>query len=338
VEEEPTVPGRPEPKAYAPLAALAAIVALGLAAPGAIPAAQAAQTAPTECAVPAETSPVPALTPTLTPPTPTPIAYSDATPTASPVPPSPTATPDPEELLADELAAVAMALARCLSEGEAETVVSLATERYLGRLFGGGEPLPREAYLAVAPELDRVPVQIVSLNGVEREGQAAEAEVVSVVGNQLSRGRWRFVQAPRSEREAGTSAWRVDAEEALSVEPPRGATRLDVTLEEYAISLDPATAGEEVVLRGSNLGVEDHEMLVLRFEDGLTTGDLLRATGPGLPQGITYVGQATVPAGAEAELVLTGLEPGAYTVVCLLPTNQGVPHLALGMAATFEVE
>ena len=31
------------------------------------------------------------------------------------------------------------------------------------------------------------------------------------------------------------------------------------------------------------------------------------------------------------------LEPGAYTVVCLLPDADGVPHLALGETATFTV-
>ena len=327
------MPGRPDPKARARLAALAAILGLGAVPPGVIPTG-AAQSVGAECAVPAEATPSP---PTPVPPTPTPVAYSDATPAATPVPPPPP-TPDPQAVLADELEAVAAALAACLTGGEAEGVVALATDRYLGQLFGGGEPLPAAAYRAVAPELDVVPVRIVSFRDARRSGAGAEAEVVSVVGNQLLRGRWRFVQAPPSERDPGRTGWRVDAEAPLEVEPPPGATPLEVTLQEYAIGIEPTVAGTDVVLRGANLGAEDHEMLVLRFDDGLTTGDLLRATGPGLPEGIAYVGQATVPAGDEAELVLTDLEPGTYTVVCLLPTAQGVPHLALGMAASFEVE
>jgi hypothetical protein len=79
-------------------------------------------------------------------------------------------------------------------------------------------------------------------------------------------------------------------------------------------------------------------MLVLRFADGVTSADLLRQPGPGLPRGVSYVGQATVPAGGRAELVLVDLAPGDYAIVCLFPTPRGTPHLALGMEATFTVE
>src|SRR3712207_1318290 len=81
-----------------------------------------------------------------------------------------------------------------------------------------------------------------------------------------------------------------------------------------------------------------HELLVLRFEDGVTTDDLLRQPGPGLPEGVAYVGQVTVPAGEQAELVLVDLEHGDYTIVCLFLTPRGTPHVALGMAATFTVD
>ena len=45
-------------------------------------------------------------------------------------------------------------------------------------------------------------------------------EVIAVVGNQLLRFRWAFVQAPSSERTSGQTAWRVDAEEPLPFDPP----------------------------------------------------------------------------------------------------------------------
>lgn len=327
------MPGFPVSKTRALVVALAAVLALGAMAP--IPPSTIAQAA--TCDVPSE--PPPAPTPTPAPPTPTPIAYSDATPVAAiSTTPPPIATLDPAAALASELDAVSAALAACLSVGNADTVVALTTDRYLGQLFGGGEPLPASAYLTVAPELDVVPVRVVAIANARRVNATATAEVVSIVGNQVLRERWRFVQAPGAERAPGQIIWQLDAVAPLAVDPPRGATRLNLTLQDYAMTIDTAVAGEDVVLQGTNVGAEDHEMLVLRFEGGLTTADLLRAAGPALPDGVRYIGQATVPTGAEADLVLTGLEPGSYTVVCLLPTTQGIPHLALGEVASFEVE
>ena len=262
----------------------------------------------------------------------------DGTPVA--VVTAPAAQADPQASLADEVEAVAHALAACLSQGEARTVVQLATERYLGQLYGGGIPLPSEDYLALAPDLDRVPTVIRSVRDVRREDDdRTTAEVVSVVGRQLLRSRWTLVRAPREERRSGRTAWRVDAEEPLEFEPPADAARVEVVIEEYAFGLEETEVdGPTVVLEGNNAGTEDHEMLVLRLDDDATTDRILREPGPGLPDGVDYVGQATVPVAQEVELVLVDLEPGTYTLVCLFPTPRATPHVALGMEATFTVE
>lgn len=269
-----------------------------------------------------------------------PLSDASLTPVATPRPTAPPATPDPQAVFTTELRSVAEALAACLSDGSAGTVTDLATENYLGQLYAGGAPLTVAEYLDLAPALDPVPVRILDLENAHRRGdEIATATITSVVGNQLLREEWRFVQTTAADRGRGESPWRVDGAEPLPPTPPRGATTLDITLAEYSIAIEgPATTGQDVVLTGTNLGAEDHEMLVLRFEDGFTTGDLLRAAGPSLPDLVRWVGQATVPAGATTDLILTGLEPGTYTVVCLLPTDRGTPHLALGMAATFAVE
>lgn len=268
-----------------------------------------------------------------------PLSDQSLTPAATPRPSAPPATPDPQETFATELRSVADALAACLSGGSAGTVVDLATETYLGQLYAGGASLSEAEYLDLAPALDPVPVRILALDNVRGRGsEVATATVTSVVGNQLLREEWRFVQRSAADRAAGESTWRVDGAEMLAPAPPRGAAALDVTLAEYSITIGGPAAGEDVVLTGTNLGAEDHEMLVLRFERGFTTGDLMRAAGPSLPDEVRWVGQTTLPAGATADMILTGLEPGTYTVICLLPTVRGTPHLALGMAATFVVE
>jgi uncharacterized cupredoxin-like copper-binding protein len=79
-------------------------------------------------------------------------------------------------------------------------------------------------------------------------------------------------------------------------------------------------------------------MLLLRLASGYTTADLLRASGPDLPREVTFIGAATVTAGDEGDLVLVDLDPGEYTLVCLFPDPEGIPHLAQGMEANFTVE
>lgn len=284
------------------------------------------------CAVPAATA-GPAATPGAATPV---VAPTDAPAAASPTLATPAAGPD-QAAAAREIEAVARALAACLSDGDNETVARLATPNYLGQVFGGGPPLAADDFVALAEAVPAVPMRIESVGEIEVGDDAATAGVVSVVGNQLVRARWHFVLNPAARR--GQTAWRVDAEDPLPVEPPTGAATIGVAMEEYEFGLDAdAARGPDVVLEGRNGGSEDHEMLVLRLADGTTTQDILRAAGPGLPEGVTFIGQVTVPADDRAELVLVDLDPGIYTIVCLLPAANGVPHLAAGMEVDFEVE
>lgn len=296
----------------------------------AVPEAQAAVAAPTATAA---TSPAPVIIAPVRRGVSTPVA--EIRPAATPV-----ATADPLAPLTAELTEVTYALAACLSEGEAELVATLATERYLGQLYGGDQPLPRDDYLALAAELDPVPTEIRAVTDVATDGDdRATAAVTSVVGRQLLVSRWTYRRAPDAEREGDQSRWQVEREEPLPFDPPAGAPELAITIADYSFSLDETTVtGPAVVLSGRNSAEQDHELLVLRLDDGLTTQDLLRGTGPGLPDGVAYIGQATVPVAERVDLVLVDLEPGAYTVVCFFLTPDGIPHLALGMEAAFTVE
>ena len=264
------------------------------------------------------------------------ISLTMATPAATPVQP----TPDPVEVLAEELTAISESLAACLSEGDAEMVTRLASERYLGQLFGSSVPFSREDYLALASELTPIPTRIVSVEDVAPSSDdRATALVTQVVGNQLVRAEWTFEPAPGDERRTGESVWRLAGEQQLPVSAPPDAAPIDVEIGDRTFTLDETTVpGPDVVLRGSNVSAEDHEMLVLRFAPGYTTADLLRASGPDLPAEVTYIGAATVRVGSDNDLVLVDLEPGQYTLVCLFSDQAGTPHLAQGMEATFIVE
>jgi hypothetical protein len=257
-------------------------------------------------------------------------------PVATPVAPA----PDSLAVLTTELTAVSESLASCLSAGDAEAVTDLAGERYLGQIFGSSVPLSKEDYVAIASELRPVPTRILSLEEVAQAADdRATAIVTQVVGNQLMRAEWTFTRTPEGERPAGRSDWQLSSERPLSLETPPGATSLDVEIRDYAFSVSPATVeGPDVVLRGDNTSSEDHEMLVLKLDAGYTTADLLRAAGPDLPEQAAFIGEIPVRAGHEQDLVLIDLEPGTYTLICLFPNDEGLPHLALGMEASFTVE
>ena len=276
----------------------------------------------------------------------TPVATACAVPMLSTDPPaaSPVATTVPATGApvvggsdSDAIQAVARAFASCLTKGNYRTAARLGTANELGALYGGGEPLDATDFLALVKDVPPVSTRIVAIADVKVQGgKSATAIVDSVVGNQLLHERWSFVASSRARQ--GETGWQVDRQEAMAVDPPDGASSLEVAMEENAFGLIETEArGPDLVLKGRNGGAEDHEMLVVRLRRGTTTGDILRAPGPGLPRGATFVGQVTVPANDRAEMVLVDLDPGTYTIIDLLPAPNGTPHLASGMEIDFQV-
>ena len=103
-------------------------------------------------------------------------------------------------------------------------------------------------------------------------------------------------------------------------------------------SPDALTAdNRNIKIRAENSDAEDHELLVLKLADGMTAAQLLWSAGPSLPDGVTFLGQVTIPARSSGSIVLVGIDPGAYAIVDMLPSANGVPHLSLGMEATLTV-
>jgi hypothetical protein len=261
----------------------------------------------------------------------TPVPVSDATPAAA----AAKAAPSP---LAAELESVAFALAACLSEGDAEGVAALVTPSWLGGYFGSDADISQEQWLTITGELDVIPMEIRSVADARKQGSTATAEVVSVVGNQVQRSTWSFVAAPKGERMRGETTWQVDSETLLPVTAPRDAVEIDVTLVDNLITLSESSVeGSELLLRGTNEAEQIHEILVFRFASGFTVGDLLRSSGPALPAEVTWIGQTTIAPGETRDLVLTGLEPGEYTILCVYTTEDGTPHAALGEVTTLTV-
>jgi len=107
----------------------------------------------------------------------------------------------------------------------------------------------------------------------------------------------------------------------------------------YVLPTAPIHAGLTTV-RLVNQGAEVHHATLIHLEDGKTVGDYLAALqggGPPPSWGVPLGGPNAAPPGGEANATLN-LEPGAYAVVCFIPSPDGVLHMAKGMVLGMEVQ
>jgi hypothetical protein len=136
-----------------------------------------------------------------------------------------------------------------------------------------------------------------------------------------------------------------------------GFAELDVTASEYAYSgIPPSLSFGPLIVNLHNDGVEVHEVVFLRIDDGSTTAEeLLAMPSVDAEEDSTVYGTAIAFPGETAHL-LVALTSGEYVVADFLPQHDdpdalaaatvgsttpgvefGPPHHALGMYATFHV-
>ncbi len=268
-----------------------------------------------------------------------PEAVTDSTPAATPV-----AVVAVDQDTEQAIDAVIDSLTACLTSGNADTVAELVTDRYLADAYGGGERMTKEDYLALAPFAPVIPFTLVSVGEIGFSSKdTATAQVITIQGNQLRTEEWTFLfrrsrQASATPTAAGEGHWLVHQVALLPSAAPSGASTAKAVQENDEITITPGTIeGPDVVFTIQNNDQETHEFLALRLVEGATVDELIRPTSDIFPANIEVVGQETIPAGETRTLVFVDLDPGTYTVVCLLPDEDGVTHLALGEQATFTV-
>lgn len=242
--------------------------------------------------------------------------------------------PTRRDVLESGLERLVRTFARCQSDGDFATMSRLVTEKYLGQVYGGGPRMSRTTFLTLADALPTPPVRFRAFDDMAQVDEGTiRANVKLIVGNQMTFEQFRFIEEPRR---PGT--WLIDSATPLHVQPPREHSEIEVTLAGNQFSPPALTAaGPNIQIRITNNDIEDHEFLLLRLVGEATVGSILISAGPGLPPGVEYLAQVTVPGGTSTSVVLVNMKPGTYPVVDLLPTDTGVPHLALGMQGTLTV-
>ncbi len=274
-------------------------------------------------------------------PSSTPVAQATPANAAMPATPANEATPiatsgNDETALRDDLNASAKAILACLSGGNVEDLVTFTSDTYRGQLIGSDQPISSVDYAALAPSLPVLSYTLIDVTDVvsDATGSKASATVTYTVGKQVRTSTWTFSRGDV----AGKSTWILESETPGNVTAAADASMVDVTIEGNAFSLSAKTIdSQDVLFTIKNGDAEDHEMFVVQLASGTKSDALLTTTGNGLPKGVTFVGQVTVPAGGDGQLLLTGLAKGTYTVVDLFPDKDGLPHLSNGMETTFTV-
>jgi plastocyanin len=224
------------------------------------------------------------------------------------------------------------AVAACQSAGDWETMSRLVSQKYLGQVYGGGPSMSRATFVELAKSFPPTSVRFRDFEDFRLGDGGALASVKLIVGNQLTLDRMTFVESSTK------GAWLIDGAETRRVDPPRDHDEVRITIQDNRYDPAALTAkGANIELVVSNEDEVDHEVLVLRFDQGIDASILLTSRGPRMPAGVHYLGQVTVPAGDTESLVLVTMRPGSVALVDLLPNDLGVPHLALGMEGTLTV-
>jgi hypothetical protein len=251
-----------------------------------------------------------------------------ASPVASPVVAEPA-----EDSLTNDLTTATDAILECMSENNVEVLTQVTGPEFRGSWLGFGTDISDADFAALLPMLPILPHQLVSVEDASASGSTAIATVNYSVGRQLHRSQWTFELVTVD----GMSAWQVQSEAMQAADAPAGAGSMELTIADGSFTFAaPTVQASDIVINVSNTGQQPHEVLILKLPAGVGAAEVAAAP-TGIPEGGTFIAQATVPAGTQGTIVLTDVRPGTYTVVDLLPDANGMPNVSNGMITTFEV-
>ena len=126
--------------------------------------------------------------------------------------------------------------------------------------------------------------------------------------------------------------------------PQATAPEADITisLHDFSFQMNGPIPAGEVNLRVDNQGVQPHEWIIFKLDDGQTLADMQAflaagedAAGP--PPGTEAGGGQAISSGG-SEIITMNLDAGTYVAVCFLPDPEtGKSHAELGMVQEFTV-
>jgi hypothetical protein len=216
----------------------------------------------------------------------------------------------------------------CNNSGMFLEFAALVTPRALAAEFGITNPYDAPAAMAGGPPLEILSIEDVQ---VHDDGRYSAAVTYTFSGIQIERERWFLVESG--------GYLLVDELLPLPAEVAENAVTIDAAMVDFAFELsqDTVPANTPLVFEVTNMGEYPHELVIVQLPDGATVEQALE--GEIGFEDIFFVGATYSEGGQPApDIVLTGLEPGTYTIVCFVDIPEGIPHAARGMVAELTVE
>lgn len=127
------------------------------------------------------------------------------------------------------------------------------------------------------------------------------------------------------------------AEEAAP-QPPAAPPVATFTATDFAFTGPDTLAAGPTTFRMEAAGAELHHMTLVRFDEGHTLEEFMLAMQSGPPPAWAHLmGGPNPPAPGGASEATVVLTPGAWAMICVIPSADGVPHIAKGMFKAFTV-
>lgn len=121
--------------------------------------------------------------------------------------------------------------------------------------------------------------------------------------------------------------------------PGAGAT-LNIVARDHSYEMPSEIGSGWTTISMTNQGQEPHHAQLLRLNDGVTPEQFqaaLQQEPDSVLSLVTLAGGPGVIDPGGSQTTTTYLDPGNYLMICVLPDDQGVPHIAQGMIAPLQV-
>lgn len=234
----------------------------------------------------------------------------------------------PSTAVQREVLAAARNFVNCWNNRQYEAVLSIITPEFLKSFLVLQNPADALIVLAGLPDLTYT-VHSLGDAGSHKDGRVSVAVEYTAV-HQQKVARWYFVKKD--------GAWRLDQEERLGFELGGDNAVIDVEMKDFSYTLSAPTVAVKpsITFRVKNGGALPHEMVLVRVAPGTDPTKLLQ---PGVkPEGVDFFGQTMRVPGQSEDVVVTGMTPGQYIMVCQLRFPKGATHSSQGMVGLLTVE
>jgi len=115
-----------------------------------------------------------------------------------------------------------------------------------------------------------------------------------------------------------------------------GANVVTVIASDYRFELPAEIPAGLTTIRLVNKGPSLHHIQLMKLEDGKTVEDFL-AAGEHPPAWAIPAGGPAPPEVGDTSRSIQMLEPGNYALICFIPAEDGLPHVAKGMSRALKV-